>query len=73
MGAVKEIFMEEHDRAIELYVEAYLEKHPDATKAELDAVEEEACDKTADVAYQMMGDRFADMADMARMRAKEMK
>jgi hypothetical protein len=60
MGSVKEFYVEAHERAIE----EYLEKHPNAT-------EEQAYDATADIAYEMMGDRMADMADMARMRAKE--
>jgi hypothetical protein len=60
MGLVKELYVEAHERAIEMY----LEEHPDAT-------EEQAYDATADTTYEMMGDRMADMADMARMRAKE--
>lgn len=60
MGLVKELYVEAHERAIEMY----LEKHPDAT-------EEQAYDATADVAYEMMGDRMADLADMARMREKD--
>lgn len=60
MGLVKELYMEAHERAIE----AYLEEHPNAT-------EEEAYDATADTAYDLMADRMADMADMARMQAKE--
>lgn len=56
MSAVKELYMEEHENAIE----AYLEANPDAT-------EEQAYDATADEAMTMLGDRMADMADMARM------
>ena len=62
MGAVKELFMDAHERAIGLY----LEKHPNATEAE-------AYDATADLAYDMMRDRMADMADMERARRKESK
>ena len=60
MGLVKELYVAAHERAIEMY----LEKNPDAT-------EEQAYDATADIAYEMMGDRMADLADMARMREKD--
>ena len=57
---MKELYIEAHERAIE----EYMEEHPGAT-------EEEAYDATADTAYDLMADRMADMADMARLRAKE--
>ena len=56
----KELFMEAHWDLIEIY----LEQHPDAS-------EEEAYDKTADAAYERMRDKYADMADGLRQRAKD--
>jgi hypothetical protein len=56
----KELFIASH----EILIERYLESHPNATEAE-------AYDKTADLAYNHMTDRLADMADMLRQRAKD--
>lgn len=56
----KEHFIAAHEQLIE----AYLERHPDATDAE-------AYDKTADRAYDRMVDNLADMADHLKDRAKE--
>lgn len=56
----KELFIAAHEELIE----KYLERHPNATEAE-------AYEKTADGAYDRMCDRFADMADNLRLRAKE--
>lgn len=56
---MKELFIEAHEEL----VGKYLEKHPEATEAE-------AYDKTADAAYDRMRDKYADMIDAARMRAK---
>lgn len=56
----KELFIQAHEELIE----KYLERHPNATEAE-------AYDKTADGAYDRMSDRYADMIDRARQRAKD--
>lgn len=56
----KELFIEAHEELIE----QYLERHPNATEAE-------AYDKTADRAYDRMTDKYADMIDQARQRAKD--
>ena len=56
----KELFIEAHEELIE----QYLLDHPDATW-------DEAYEKTADGAYDRMRDKFADMVDAAKMRAKD--
>jgi hypothetical protein len=56
----KDLFIAAHEEAIE----EYLNRHPDASEAE-------AYDKTADAAYDRYRDKFADMIDGARLRAKE--
>ncbi len=56
----KEFFMAAHE---ELIAE-YLERHPNAS-------ETEAYDKTADLAYNRMRDRLADLADRLRVFKKE--
>lgn len=56
----KEIFMAAHEEL----VEEYLEKHPDADWSE-------AYDKTADAANDRYRDKFADMVDAAKQRAKD--
>lgn len=56
----KELYMDAHEELITEYLEA----HPDATEAEAEAA-------TAYRAYDRMVDRLADMADYARMRARE--
>ena len=56
----KELFIAAHEELIE----QYLERHPEATEAE-------AYDKTADGAYDRMTDKYADMIDQARQRAKD--
>lgn len=55
----KEIFIAAHEELIAEYLEA----HPEATEAE-------AYDKTADAADERYRDKYADMVDEARMRAK---
>ena len=55
----KELFIQAHEELIERYLEA----NPNATEAE-------AYDKTADGAYDRMVDKYADMIDAARDRAK---
>ncbi len=59
-GRVKALFMDAH----ELLIEKYLREHPAATV-------EEAVDATADLAFEYMGDRMADIADNLRKREKE--
>ena len=56
---MKELFIQSHEELIEIY----LERHPKATEAE-------AYEKTADAAYDRMTDKYADMIDSARDRAK---
>lgn len=56
----KELFMVAHDELIE----RYLERHPDADW-------DEAYEKTADAAYDHMCDKYADMIDAAKQRAKD--
>ena len=56
---MKELFIQAHEELIELY----LGKHPNATEAE-------AYENTADAAYDRMTDKYADMIDSARDRAK---
>lgn len=56
----KELFMAAHEEL----VEQYLLDHPDADW-------NEAYEKTADGAHDRMRDKFADMIDTARLRAKE--
>ena len=56
----KELFIAAHEKLIGMY----LEDHPEATEAE-------AYDKTADRAYDRMVDKYADMIDQARQRAKD--
>lgn len=56
----REHFMAAHEELIE----EYLEQHPGAT-------EQQAYEATADAAYDRMRDKLADMADHARMLAKE--
>ena len=55
----KELFMAAHEEVIAEYLEA----NPGAT-------EDEAYDVTADAAYLRMQDKYADMIDAARDRAK---
>ena len=57
---MKELYMQAHEELIE----EYLLEHPNAT-------DEEAEEATADAAYARYKDKYADMIDMARMRAKE--
>lgn len=56
----KEIYIAAHEELIE----EYLERHPNATEAE-------AYDKCADAAYDRYRDKYADMVDRARQRAKD--
>lgn len=56
----KEMFMVAHEELIERYLEAHL-----------DADWNEAYEKTADDAYDHMRDKFADMVDAAKQRAKD--
>ena len=56
----KELYIDAHEELIGLY----LEQHPEASEAE-------AYDKTADAAYERMRDKYADLADTARQRAKD--
>lgn len=56
---MKELFIEAHEELIAEYLEA----HPNATEAE-------AYDATADHAYESMRDKYADMVDAAKDRAK---
>lgn len=56
----KELFIEAHEELIE----EYLLKNPDADSAE-------AYDKTADAAWERSRDKFADMVDAAKQRAKD--
>jgi ABC-type proline/glycine betaine transport system substrate-binding protein len=57
---MKELYIAAHEQLIG----AYLEEHPDAT-------EDEAYDKTADRAYELMTEMYADMIDAAKSRAKD--
>jgi hypothetical protein len=54
---------EQYIAAHEELIAEYLDKHPHATEAE-------AYDKTADMAYGLMRDKLADMADHLRDKAK---
>lgn len=56
----KDLFIAAHEEEIE----RYLERNPNADWRD-------AYDKTADAAYDRYRDKFADMIDAARMRAKE--
>jgi hypothetical protein len=56
----KELFIAAHEQLIE----AYLNDHPDADWSE-------AYEKTSDATYERYRDNIADMADAARLRAKE--
>jgi hypothetical protein len=56
----KEMFIDAHEELIGEYLEA----HPDAS-------ESEACDKTADRAYDRYRDNLADIVDAAKQRAKD--
>jgi hypothetical protein len=56
----KELYIAAHEELIE----QYLEVHPEATEAE-------AYDRTADGAYDRYRDKYADMADAAKQRAKD--
>ena len=56
----KEMYQDAHDELIE----QYMEDHPDADW-------DEAVEKTADRAYDKMRDRYADMIDAAKQRAKD--
>lgn len=57
---MKELFIAAHEEL----VEQYLLDHPNADWSQ-------AYEATADGAYGRMRDKFADMADTARLRAKE--
>ena len=57
---MKELYIEAHEELIE----KYLERHPGTTEAE-------AYEKTADRAYDRMVDKYADMIDAVRQRAKD--
>lgn len=56
----KEIYIAAHEELIG----EYLERHPNATEAQ-------AYDITADAAYDRYRDKYADMVDRARQRAKD--
>ena len=56
---MKELFIEAHEELIAEYLDA----HPNATDAE-------AYERTADGAYERMRDKYADMVDAAKDRAK---
>lgn len=56
----KELFMAAHEELIE----QYMNDHPDASW-------DEAYEKTGDAAYDRMRDKFADMVDAAKQRAKD--
>lgn len=56
----KEIFIQEHERLMA----EYLETHPNVSEAD-------AYERVADAAYDAMRDRFADVADDLRRRAKD--
>lgn len=56
---MKELFIQAHE---ELIAE-YMEKHPNAS-------ESEAYEVTSDAAYDRMKDKYADMVDAAKDRAK---
>lgn len=57
---MREYFMAAHEELIQEYLEA----HPEST-------EEEAYDKTADLAYDRMVNKLADMADNLRDQHQE--
>ena len=59
MKTTKDLFIEAHEEAIA----EYLDRHPDSTW-------EEAYDRTAHRAEEIMADRWAARIDDARMRAK---
>ena len=56
----KELYIAAHEELIGEYLEA----HPEATEAE-------AYDKCADAAYERYVDKYADMIDAAKQRAKD--
>lgn len=59
-GLGKELFIAAHEEL----VEEYLAEHPDATW-------DEAYEATADFAYARSRDKFAEMCDAAKQRAKD--
>lgn len=56
----KELFIAAHEEL----VEQYMNDHPEADWGD-------AYEKTADLAYDRMRDKFADMVDAAKQRAKD--
>lgn len=59
MGKMKDMFIEAHEELIG----EYLEQHPEAS-------EDEAYDKTAELAYDRMTDKLADKIDQLYDRSK---
>jgi hypothetical protein len=60
MSRVKDLYIEQHEKAMADYLEA----HPEAS-------DEEAYDSTAQAAHERLTDYYADMADHYRDMAKE--
>jgi hypothetical protein len=67
----KELFIEAHEELIAERMARWSEKHPNATYAEYCAEEARAYDQTADAANDRYRDKYADMVDQAKQRAKD--
>jgi ABC-type nitrate/sulfonate/bicarbonate transport system substrate-binding protein len=68
---MKELFIAAHEELIEERMSRWCDAHPDATDAEYRAEEARAYDQTADAANDRYRDKYADMVDAARQRAKD--
>ena len=68
---MKELYIEAHQELIDAAMEKWEEAHPNATDAEWRAAEARFYDTTADVAYNRMTDKYADMIDRARQAHKD--
>jgi hypothetical protein len=67
----KELFIEAHEELIEERMTRWCNKHPSYTYAEYCAEEARAYDRTADSAYGRYRDKYSDMVDQAKQRAKD--
>lgn len=68
---MKELFIEAHEELIEAKMEKWAKANPNHTSEEYFAAEQRFYDSTVDAAYSCMQDKFADMVDTARQRAKD--
>lgn len=67
----KELFMAAHEELLAERMSDWADKNPNASDAEYRAEEARAYDQTADAAGERAADKFADMIDEAKMRAKD--